>query len=102
MTEQEKKEYLDKLTAKTKKYCRIDYDDDEDIIQIMSEAVVEKLTELIPGIDPDVLTTRQPLLVMAYVKDQYDNKDVYIGTEKKLSPAFSSMLLSEMYKGGST
>ena len=43
MTEQEKKEYLDKLTAKTKKYCRIDYDDDEDIIQIMIEAVFEKL-----------------------------------------------------------
>lgn len=102
MTELEKKEYMDALTAKTKKYCRIDYDDDEDIIQIMIEAVFEKLMELIPGFDPFVLTNRQQLLVMGFVKDQYDNTDVYQEADKKLSPAFSSMLLSEMYKGGST
>lgn len=102
MTEQEKREYMDDLTAKTKKFCKIDYDDDEDIIQIMIEAVFEKLMELIPGFDPYNMTNRQKLLVMGFVKDQYDNTDVYLEEDKKLSPAFSSMLLSEIYKGGST
>ena len=100
MTDEEKKEYMDSFVEQTKKYCRIDYDDDEDIIQMMIESVFEKFIELIPKFEPYAMTSRQKLLVMIFVKDQYDNADAYIGNDKKLSNAASSMLLSEMYKGG--
>lgn len=93
---------MDSMVSNIKTYCRIDYDDDEEVILIMIEAVFEKLKELIPGFSPYDMTSRQKLLVMGFVKDQYDNTEVYNDSEKKWSPAFSSMLLSEMYKGGAT
>lgn len=88
------------LVAQTKKYCRIDYDDDDDIIETMIETVFEKLGELIPGFSPYAMTSRQRLLTMVFVKDQYDHTDAYNEADKRLSNAVSSMLLSEMYKGG--
>lgn len=100
MTDEEKKEYMQSLVAQTKKYCRIDYDDDEDIIEIMIETIFEKLGELIPGFNPYAMTIRQRMLTMIFVKDQYDHTDAYQGNDKKLSNAVSSMLLSEMYRGG--
>ncbi len=101
MTDEEKKEYMQSLVAQTKKYCRIDYDDDEDIIETMVETIFEKLCELIPGFNPYAMTSRQRLLTMIFVKDQYDHMDAYQEKDKKLSNAVSSMLLSEMYRGGS-
>lgn len=98
MTDYEKKEYIDTLIVQTKNYCRIDYDDDEDIIKIIIDAVFEKLSALIPGFDPYAMTSRQRLLVMMFVKDQYDHPDAYQENEKKLSNAALSMLLSEMYR----
>ena len=100
MTDEEKKKYMDAFVAQTKKYCRIDYDDDEDIIQIIIDAVFEKLGELIPDFSPYKMTSRQKLMVMMFVKDRYDHPDAYQGNDKKLSNAASSMLLSEMYGGG--
>lgn len=101
MTDDEKKEYMDALVEQTKKYCRIDYEDDDDIVKTMIETVFTKLGELIPNFDPYALTSRQKLLTMAFVKDLYDNTEAYHGSEKKLSNAVSSMLLSEIYGGGS-
>ncbi len=101
MTDEDKKEYMEALVAQTKKYCKIDYDDDDDIIETMVGAVFEKLQELISGFNPYAMTSRQRLLTMMFVKDQYDHTDVYHETDKKLSNAVSSMLLSEMFKGGS-
>lgn len=100
MTDEEKKEYMSALVAQTKKYCRIDYDDDEDIVKTIIETVFEKLGELIPDFNPYAMTSRQKLLTMMFVKDQYDNPDAYQGNDKKLSNAVSSMLLNEMYRGG--
>ena len=101
MTDKKKKEYMDALVEQTKKYCRIDYDDDEDIVKTIIEAVFEKLNELIPNFNPYAMTSRQKLLTMTFVKDQYDHPDAYQGNDKKLSNAVSSMLLSEMYGGDS-
>jgi uncharacterized phage protein (predicted DNA packaging) len=101
MTDDDKQAYIYVLLKQIKKYCRIDYDDDEDIVQMMMEAAFEKLGELIPGFDPYAMTSRQKLLLMMLVKDQYDNKDIY-GEEKRLSHAASSMLLNEIYKGEDT
>lgn len=100
MTDEEKKEYMAALVAQTKKYCRIDYDDDEDILEMMVAASLEKLGELIPNFNPYQMTGRQKLLAMAFAKDLYDHPDAYQGNDKKLSNSVSSMLLNEMYAGG--
>lgn len=100
MTDEEKKEYTASFVAQTKKYCRIDYEDDNDIVEMVIEAVLEKLGELIPNFNPYAMTSRQKLLAMMFVKDQYDHPDAYQGSDKTLSNAASSMLLNEMYKGG--
>lgn len=102
MTDEEKQKYLNDFVEQTKKYCRIDYDDDEDIVKMMVEMVFEKLGELIPNFNPYAMTSRQKILTMKFVKEQYDNPDAYHQSDKKLSNATSSMLLSEMYGGGST
>ncbi len=100
LNEEEKETRMQEFVQQVKTYCRIDYDDDEDILRIMVEAVMEKLQELIPRFDPYAMTARQKLLAMAFVKDYYDNADTYQGAEKRLSNAVSSMLLGEMYGGG--
>lgn len=101
MSDKEKEEYMDALVVQIKKYCRIDYDDDEDIVKTIIDAVFEKLNELIPDFNPYDMTSRQKLLTMTFVKDLYDHMDAYQGNDKKLSNAVSSMLLSEMYGRGS-
>lgn len=63
MTDEEKKEYRDKLVEDCMKYNHIDYDDDKDIVETMVEAIAsEELMELIPNFDPYNLTARQRLL----------------------------------------
>lgn len=101
MTDEEKQEYIDAFAIQTKKYCRIDYEDDDDIVKTMIEATFEKMQELLPNFNPYAMTSRQKILVMAFVKDHYDNPDAYRESGRLLSNAFSSMLLSEMYGGSS-
>ena len=67
MTDEEKKEYRDKLVEDCMKYNHIDYDDDKDIVETMVEAIAsEELMELIPNFDPYNLTARQRLLVYSF------------------------------------
>lgn len=100
MTDEEKKEYMAEFALRTKTYCHIDYDDDDEIIKMIIEATLDELGDLIPGFDPYAMTSRQKLLVMMFVNDQYDHRDVYQDRGQVLSNAASSALLSEMYRGG--
>ena len=53
MTDEEKKEYRDKLVEDCMKYNHIDYDDDKDIVETMVEAIAsEELMELIQSPQP--------------------------------------------------
>ena len=100
MTDEEKKEYRDKLVEDCMKYNHIDYDDDKDIVETMVEAIAsEELMELIPNFDWNNLTSRQKLLAFMSVKELYDNRDKYRSDTKTLSAAVSSMLLKEIYGG---
>ena len=100
MTDEEKKEYRDKLVEDCMKYNHIDYDDDKDIVETMVEAIAsEELMELIPNFDRNNLTSRQKLLAFMSVKELYDNRDKYRSDTKTLSAAVSSMLLKEIYGG---
>ena len=94
---------LAELTAKAKKYARIDYTDDDDLVEIMVEAAVESLADVIPSFDADKMTGRQKIILFTTVKDLYDNRDKYgnqtSGVMKQhLKIAAASMLLSEIYE----
>lgn len=100
MTDEEKKEYKSRLIEGSKKFSRIDYDDDDDIIEMMIDATLEGMSELIPNIDTENLSSRQSLLLFVSVKDLYDNREKFSKDTRMVQHAVSSMLLKEMYKGG--
>lgn len=99
MTDEEKEQARKKLLEECKKYNHIDYEDDEDIIELMIDVVFEEMEELIPGFDSENMSARQRLLVLISVKDLYDNREKYGKDEKKMQNAVSSMLLKEIYGG---
>ena len=41
-----------------KAYCRIDYDDDDEVIKLIYAAVLEEMTDLIKDFNPEALTKR--------------------------------------------
>lgn len=99
MTDEEKQEYRKKLIDTCKVYCHIDYDDDEEIVELMFDTTMEEMTELIPNFDQYNMTSRQKLLAFTSVKELYDNREKYQKDTKALSNAVSSMLLKEIYGG---
>lgn len=101
MTDEEKIKYKKKLLEACKKYSRVDYEDDDDIVEMMIDSSLESMGELIPNFNPESLSARQYLLLMVSVKDLYDNRELYSKDSKRMQTAVSSMLLKEMY-GGAT
>lgn len=95
MTDEEKKKYRDQLIEECKTYNHIDFDDDINIIEIMLDATLEEMTELIPDFDRFNMTARQRLLTLCFVKELYDNREKYTEEKKSLTSAVSSMLLKE-------
>ena len=89
---------LAELTEKAKKYARIDYTDDDDLVEIMVEAAVESLADVIPSFDADKMTGRQKIILFVTVKDLYDNREKYGKEKQQLKIAVASMLLSEIYE----
>ena len=80
-------------------YCRIDYDDDDELILFFQNVVFEELADLISGFDKDNMTARQKLLVLVFIKDLYDNRDKYQATGKEtMRQAVRSLLLKEMLR----
>lgn len=49
MTDEEKEKYRDGLIATCKVYCRIDYDDDMEILELMFDVTMQEMTELKGG-----------------------------------------------------
>lgn len=81
-----------------KAYCRIDYDDDDEVIKLIYEAVLEEMTDLIKDFNPEALTNRQKLLICMYVKEACDNRDRTAPTDDKVRFAVQSMMLKERLK----
>lgn len=81
-----------------KAYCRIDYDDDDDVIRLIYSAVLEEMKDLIREFDAEALTSRQKLLICMYVKEAYDNRDRTAPTDDKVRFAVQSMMLKERLK----
>lgn len=81
-----------------KEYARIDYDDDDIVVQLMLDAVLDEMEEVIPTFERDEPTNRQKLLICAYVKELYDNRGNTGITPEKLRFAVQSMMLKEMLR----
>lgn len=81
-----------------KQYMRVDYDDDDEIIKLLYDAVLEELSDLIPEFNPDKTTNRQKVLILTSVKELYENREKRTDKPEQLRAAVSSMLLKEMYK----
>lgn len=80
-----------------KQYCRIDYYDDDEIIELLRDTVFEELADLIPNFNKEQMTNRQKLLALVFIKDLYDNRDKYQKTDKEtMRQAVRSLLLKEM------
>lgn len=79
-----------------KAYCRIDFDDDDEIITMIYDAVLEEMKDLIAKFDPKSPTARQRLMICILVKDLYDKRDLTTPSKDAVKYAFQSMLLKEM------
>lgn len=81
-----------------KQYMRVDYDDDDEIITLLYDAVLDELNDLIPDFNREKPTSRQKVLILTSVKELYDNREKRTDKPEQLRAAVSSMLLKEMYK----
>lgn len=81
-----------------KQYLRVDYDDDDAIIKLLLEAVNAEMCELIPGFDAEKPTARQQILILASVKELYDDRAKRTEKPEYLRAAISSMLIKEMFR----
>lgn len=81
-----------------KQYMRVDYDDDDELINLLIELVLDELGEQIPDFKRENPTNRQKLLIMTSVKDLYDNRDKRTEKPEVLRPAISSMLIKELLR----
>ena len=79
-----------------KKYCRIDYDDDDALLELMYETCIQEMKELITSFNEDTMSARQTLIVACMIKDLYDNRDFYEKSQEQMKAAVSSMLLKEI------
>lgn len=90
-------------------YIRVDYDDDDDLIRLMLDAVLDEMDELIRGFDREHPTNRQKLLICAYVKELYDARDLVEGKTgskqketlgaERMRFVVQSMMLKEKLRG---
>lgn len=83
---------------KLKEYLRVDFPDDDGIIQLILDAVMDEMQELIPGFDREAPTSRQKLLICTYAKEMYDNRDRTEAGQKSIRFAVQSMMMKEMLR----
>ncbi len=89
---------LETLVTQAKQYARIDYMDDDSLVEIMVEAAVESMAEVIPAFDADSMTGRQKIILYKSVKNLYDDRDKFGKEKQELKNAAATMLLSEIYE----
>lgn len=81
-----------------KAYIRVDYEDDDALIQLLIDAVTDEMKELIPKFDPENPTNRQKVLICAYVKELYDERGNTTASKEKIRYAVQSLMLKEMLR----
>lgn len=81
-----------------KEYLRVGFDDDDAVIQLMLDAVLDEMEEVVPKFDRDAPTNRQKLLIFSYVKEVYDGRGNMTASQEKMRYAVQSMMLKEMLR----
>lgn len=81
-----------------KLYLRVDYDDDDALIHLMLDGVLDEMEELIPTFDREKPTSRQKLLICAYVKELYDKRENMTEKAETMRYAIRSLMLKEMLR----
>ena len=81
-----------------KLYIRVDYDDDDELITLFLNAVLDGLAEQITDFNKDKPTPRQQVLILASVKELYDNRENRAAKPEALRAAISTMLIKEICK----
>lgn len=89
---------MEKTLDLVKRYARIDYEDDDGLVQVMVEAAAQAMKEVIPGFDEDAMTARQKIILAASVKSVYDDREKYAKEVEQMKSAVASMLMSEIYE----
>nr|WP_302593960.1 head-tail connector protein [uncultured Acetatifactor sp.] len=83
---------------KLKEYLRVDFEDDDGVIQLMLDAVLDEMDEVVPTFDREAPTNRQQLLIFSYVKELYDGRGNMAASQEKMRYAIQSMMLKEMLR----
>lgn len=81
-----------------KLYIRVDYDDDDELITLFLNAVLDGLAEQITDFNKDKPTPRQQVLILASVKELYDNRENRAAKPEALRAAIYTMLIKEICK----
>lgn len=81
-----------------KGFIRVDYDDDDKYIELIYNATLQEMGELIEDFNAEEPTYRQQLLILVTIKELYDDRTKRTAKPEQLRAAISSMLLKEMYK----
>lgn len=85
--------------TKVKLYCRIDYDDDDELLRLMYACSIQEMQDLIDGFDPENMTARQEMILLCTMKSLYDDREKFAKSHEYMKTAISSMLLKEVYSG---
>lgn len=86
------------LVNQAKKYARIDYTDEDDLVEVIVGAVIESMADVIPGFKLETITSRQKIILYKSVKSLYDDRDAFERDPAAVKVAAASMLLSEIYE----
>lgn len=80
-----------------KEFLKVDYDDEDRIIELIQNVALDTMEELIPNFDRNNITKRQELLLKVSINDLFNNRDKT--TDKKtMNYSIASLLMQEMYK----
>lgn len=89
-----------------KNYLRVDYDDDDELILLMLDAVLDEMSELIKDFNRDAPTNRQKLLILAYVKELYDSRGKITTSnvaasngQERMRYVVQSLMMKELLRG---
>lgn len=75
------------------------YEEDKPFLNLVKAAVVQELEGLINNFDENNLTPRQKLLMLGFIQDFYENRDLYEERKTYIRNGLNNMLLNEIYKG---
>mgnify|MGYP004491846637 FL=1 len=79
-------------------YCRIDYEDDNELLELIYQVVIDEMKDNIKAFDEENITSRQKIILLTSIKNLYDNREKFGNSKEELKVGLSSISLSEHLK----